>query len=159
MSSIKHFVIVAACLLAATAQAQVTVKQAWVRATVVQQNATGAFMQVHSPSPVRLVAASSPLTPTVEVHEMAMQNDVMTMRQIPAIEIGAGKTVELKPGGYHIMLLKLTQQVKVGDIVPLTLEFEAADGKRQTVKVDAPARPLNASPVGEAHSGHGGKAH
>jgi copper(I)-binding protein len=122
-------------MLAAAAQAQVTVKDAWVRATVPQQKATGAFMQLQSAKGSRLVSASSPLTPNVEVHEMAIQDNVMRMRQVPAIELPAGKTVDLKPGGYHIMFMNLTQPVKEGDSVPLTLVFEGKDGQRETVEV------------------------
>jgi protein SCO1/2 len=93
----------------------------------------------------KLVSASSPVTPVVEVHEMAMQDGVMRMRQVPALALPAGKTVELRPGGYHVMLLDLKQQVKEGDTVPLTLVFEGQDGKRETLEVKAPVRALNAS--------------
>ncbi|KTT25681.1 copper chaperone PCu(A)C [Pseudacidovorax intermedius] len=139
---------------AAAAHAQVTVKDAWVRATVPQQKATGAFMQLESPQDTRLVSASSPLTPTVEVHEMAMQDNVMRMRQVPAIDLPAGKAVELKPGGYHVMLMDLKQQVKVGETVPLSLVFEGKDGKRQTVQVQAPVRPLKNDAMPMTHGEH-----
>lgn len=132
-------------LLATAAQAQVTVKDAWVRATVPQQKATGAFLQIQSAKDAKLVAASSPLTPMVEVHEMAMHDNVMKMRQVPAVELPAGKTVELKPGGFHVMLMDLKQQVKAGDTVTLTLVVEGKDGKRESVEVKAAVRPLNAS--------------
>lgn len=143
---IRHFA--AAAVLAATAgsafaQANVSVKDAWVRATVPQQKATGAFMQLQAAADSKFVSASSPLTPTVEVHEMAMQGDVMRMRQVQAIELPAGKPVELKPGGYHIMLLNLKAQVKEGDTVPFTLVFEGKDGKRETVDIKAPVKALN----------------
>jgi len=148
----------AALLLTAhAAHAQVTVKDAWVRATVPQQKATGAFMQLSAAKDTRLVSASSPVTPVVEVHEMAMQDNVMRMRQIAALDLPAGKAVELKPGGYHVMLLDLKQQVKEGDTVPLTLVFEGKDGKRETVEVKAPVRALNAS--AQPAAGHGGHKH
>ena len=146
--------IAAVAMLAAVAHAQVTVKDAWVRATVPQQKATGAFMQLQSARDSRLVSASSPLTPNVEVHEMAMQDNVMKMRQVPAIELPAGKAVDLKPGGYHIMLMNLTQAVKEGETVPLTLTFEGKDGQRETVDVKAPVRPLNSSAAPAKHGGH-----
>ena len=111
-------------------QAQVSVKEPWVRATVAQQKATGAFMRLESAQDTKLVGASSPLTATVEVHEMLMQDNVMKMREVPAIEVPAGKPVDLKPGGYHIMLMNLPQQVKAGDDIPLALVFEDKDGKR-----------------------------
>ncbi|MDT9001065.1 copper chaperone PCu(A)C [Paucibacter sp. APW11] len=126
------------------AQAQVSVKDAWVRATVAQQKATGAFMQLTAGEDGKLVAISSALTPVVELHEMAMDKDVMKMRQIATLALPAGKTVELKPGGYHVMLLDLKTQLKPGDSVPLSLVFEDKAGKRQTVEVKAEVRALNA---------------
>lgn len=154
MQIVIRTAIVAAAMLAATAHAQVTVKDAWVRATVPQQKATGAFMQLQSAKDSRLVSASSPLTPNVEVHEMAMQENVMKMRQVPAIELPAGKAVDLKPGGYHIMLMNLTQTVKEGETVPLTLVFEGKDGQHETVDVKAPVRPLNSGAAPAMHGGH-----
>ncbi len=143
-----------ACLLALSATsafAQVTVKDAWVRATVPQQSATGAFMKLESPQDARLVSASSPAAGVVEIHEMTMDNGIMKMRPVKGVDIPAGKGAELKPGGYHVMMMNLKQQVKEGDVVPLTLVIEGKDGKRQTLEVKAIARPLNA-----ADSGHGG---
>lgn len=152
--AIRSLVTAAVLIAAAAAQAQVTVKDAWVRATVPQQKATGAFMQLQSTKDTKLVSASSPLTPNVEVHEMAMQDNVMKMRQVPAIELPAGKVVELKPGSYHVMLMNLQKPVSVGDTVSLTLSFEGKDGKRETVEVQAPVRPLNNNAAPSAHNGH-----
>ncbi|MDZ7865940.1 copper chaperone PCu(A)C [Acidovorax sp.] len=152
-----HRSLLAAAAIAAfpfAAQAQVTVKDAWVRATVPQQQATGAFMQIQAARDSKLVSASSPLTNAVEVHEMAMQDNVMRMRQVPAVELPAGKVVNLQPGGYHVMLMNLQQQVKAGDTVPITLVFEGKDGKRESVEVKAPVRPLNATAAPAAHGAH-----
>ena len=148
-----------ACLGAAAAQAQLTVTDPWIRATVPQQKATGLFVQLQSAKDAKLIGASSPLTPTVEVHEMAVQDNVMKMRQVPAVDLPAGKTVELKPGGYHVMLMDLKQQVKAGDTVPVTLQIEGKDGQRQSVEVNALVRPLNAAaPVAPA-AAHGEHKH
>ena len=143
----------AAALAACAAQAQVTVKEAWVRATVPQQKATGVFMQLSAARDSRLVSVSSPVAPVVEVHEMALHDNVMRMRQVPAVALPAGKTVELKPGGYHIMLMDLPRQVKEGETVPLTLVVEGADGQRENLTVQAPVRALSAS-AGGGHGGH-----
>lgn len=140
--------------LCTLAQAQVSVSQPWVRATVAQQQSTGAFMQLSSPTATRLVGVSTPLTSVAEVHEMAMQGDVMRMRQVQALELPAGKAVELRPGGYHVMLMNLKTHVKEGQTVPLTLSFESPDGKRETVQVQAPVRALTAQGAG-GHAGHG----
>ncbi len=129
---------------AAPALADVSVTDSWVRATVPQQKATGAFMQLKSDVPARLVAASSPLAGVVEIHEMRMEKDVMKMGPVTALELPAGQTVQLAPGGYHVMLMDLKAQVKEGDQVPLTLVVENRDGSRHTVELSVPARPLNA---------------
>ena len=156
----NHFIrtFAAAAVLAATAgtafaQANVSVKDAWVRATVPAQKATGAFMQLQAARDSKFVSASSPLTPNVEVHEMAMQGDVMRMRQVQSVDLPAGQRVELKPGGYHLMLLNLKSQVKEGDTVPFTLVFEGKDGKRETVEIKAPVKALN-NTAKPAHAGH-----
>jgi len=132
-------------LAAATAAfSQTTVKDAWVRGTVAQQHASGAFMQITSAKGGRLVSVSSPVAGVSEVHEMAMEGDVMKMRAAPGLELPAGKVVELRPGGYHVMLMDLKQQLKGGDTVPLTLVIEDRDGKRETLEVKAPVRALGA---------------
>ncbi|KQP43700.1 copper chaperone PCu(A)C [Pseudorhodoferax sp. Leaf274] len=151
MQSTLRILLAAGTLVAGIAHAQVTVQDAWVRATVPQQKGTGAFMQLRSAKDVRLVSASSPAAPIVEVHEMALQDNVMRMRPVPGLELPAGKTVDLKPGGYHVMLMDLPAQVKAGETVPLTLVFEGKDGQRETVQVQAPVRAVNASaaPAGQ----------
>jgi copper(I)-binding protein len=123
--------------------AQVTVKDPWVRATVSQQRVTGAFMQITSVQDARLVETKSPVAGVVEVHEMTMDKDVMKMRALPSgLDLPAGKAVELKPGGYHIMLMDLKQQVKEGDTVLVTLVVEGKDKKRTTLDVRAPVKAL-----------------
>lgn len=145
MTSIRTALATTLLLAASAGHAQVTVNNPWVRATVPQQQATGAFMQISTPKDSRLVAVRSPLTPTAELHEMTMQDNVMRMRQVPGIALPAGKGAELKPGGYHVMLMGLKQQVKEGETVALTLVFEGKDGQRETVEVKAPVRALNAA--------------
>jgi copper(I)-binding protein len=132
--------------LAATASAfaQTTVKGAWVRGTVAQQKASGAFMHITSGAGGTLVSVSSPVAGVAEIHEMAMDGNVMKMRAVPGLDLPAGKTVELKPGGYHVMLLDLKQQLRPGETVALTLTVEGKDGKREAVDVKAPVEPLTA---------------
>lgn len=141
-----------AALVSTAAQADVSVSDPWVRATVAQQKATGAFMRITSPVDARLVSASSPVAGVVEIHEMVMDGEIMKMRAIPGLALPAGQAVELKPGGYHVMLIDLKQQVKVGDVVPVSIVVEGADGKRETLELKADARPLNsAAPMGQGH--------
>ena len=142
---------VALSTLSAIALAQVTVREPWVRATVAQQKATGAFMQVVSAAGGRLVSASSPVAGVVEIHEMAMDGNVMKMRAIAGLDLPAGKAVELKPGGHHVMLMDLKQGLQAGQSVPITLVVEGAGGRRETVQVSATVRPLASAP---AHAGH-----
>lgn len=132
-------------LITAPAMAELTVKDAWVRATVPQQKATGAFMQITAPRAARLVEASSPVAGVTEIHEMTMDKDIMRMRAIPGIDLPAGKTVELKPGGYHVMLMDLKAPITEGQDVPVTLVIEGADKKRETIVIKATARALGAS--------------
>ncbi|MBS0508101.1 MAG: copper chaperone PCu(A)C [Proteobacteria bacterium] len=145
-----------ALLLAGAAQAQVQVQDAWVRATVPQQKATGAFMRLTAAQDTRLVSASSPVAGVTEVHEMKLVDNVMQMRAVPTLDLPAGQAVDLKPGGYHIMLLDLKQPVAQGASVPLTLVFEGKDGKRQTQELQAPVRALGAAAPAAGHGKHGG---
>ena len=154
----KALSVLSLSLLASLAHAQVTVSEAWVRATVAQQKATGAFMQLQSAQDAKLVSAQSPVAGVTEVHEMAMDNGVMKMRAIPSLALPAGKAVELKPGGYHVMLMDLKGQVKDGDMVPVILVVEGKDGKRQNVEVKAPARVM-AQPAMTHDHGHGAHKH
>ncbi len=135
--------------LAGGAFAQTTVTDAWVRGTVAQQRASGAFMKITSAQGGKLVAVSSPVAGVAEVHEMAMDGNTMRMRAIAALDLPAGKTVELKSGGYHVMLMDLKQQLQGGQTVPLTLVIEGKDGKREIVEVRARVRALGA----DAHGG------
>jgi copper(I)-binding protein len=133
-------------LVALQAAADVTVTEAWVRGTVPAQKATGAFMKVKSTDDAKIVAASSPAARMVEVHEMTMKDNVMQMRPVDALALPAGKTVELKPGGYHVMLMDLVKPLAKGEMVPITLTVEGKDGKRTTAEVKAEVRA-----VGGAH--------
>ena len=120
-------------------QAQVSVKEPWVRATVAQQKATGAFMQISSTEPVRLVEAKSTAARIVEIHEMRMEGDRMMMKAIDALDIVPGRTLELKPGSYHIMLIEMKSEPKEGDQVPITMSFD--DGS--TSRIEATVRKLS----------------
>jgi copper(I)-binding protein len=144
--------------LSFTAWAQTTVKveDAWVRGTVATQKATGAFMRLTPSANARLVAVQSPVAGVAEIHEMAMENDVMKMRQIPGLDLAAGRTLELKPGGYHVMLMDLKQPLKGGDSVPLTLVFEDAAKKRFTQELKVPVTALGGgnAPMPMNHGEH-----
>jgi hypothetical protein len=136
-----QFSIAALALAAGAASAQTTVNDAWVRATVPQQKATAMFASGSSARGGRLVAASSPVAGIAEVHEMAMEGNVMKMRAVAGgLPLPAGKAVALTPGGYHLMLMDLKQTLKAGDTVPVTLVIEGSDKKRETVELKVPVR-------------------
>src|SRR3989344_4032259 len=124
----------------ASAQVQVQVSDAWVRATVPGQPSSGAFMTVTADSDSKLLRVASPVAKDVQIHEMSMKDDVMRMGPVDSITLPAGTPVKLDPDGYHVMLMGLTGQIKEGDQVPLTLTVENARGERQTVEVKAAAR-------------------
>ncbi len=140
---------------AATAQT-VTVADAWVRATVAAQRATGAFLKLTvQGADATLIAVTSPVAGVTQIHEMAMSKGVMRMREvIGGVPLKAGQIFELKPGGYHIMMMDLKQPVKAGDRVLLSLTFKQANGQQTTTQVDAEVRGLNgqaAMPHGKTH--------
>jgi copper(I)-binding protein len=132
----------ALCAALGCAQAATTVADAWARGTVPQQQASGAFMRITSAEGGKLIGVSSPMAATVEVHEMKMDGGVMKMGAVPSLELPAGQAVELKPGGYHVMLMGLKQQLKAGDNVPLTLTIEGKGGQKETLQVTAPVKAL-----------------
>ena len=127
----------------AIAQTAPKVEGAWARPTVAGQAGGGGFLKITSATADRLVAASAPISKTVELHTMQMDGDVMRMREIPAIEIPAGQTVELKPGGLHVMFIGLTQTLDNGASFPLTLRFEKAG----EVKVEMQVRNQGPAPM------------
>lgn len=145
-----------ATLIAGAAWAQaaapaVQVEGAWARASVQGQKGTGAFMKLTAKESLKLVAAASPAAGVAEVHEMKMEGDVMKMRALPALDLPAGKTVELKPGGYHVMLMDLKAPLAKGATVPLTLVFKDAQGAESKVELQV---PVSAQAPGAA-GGHG----
>ncbi|MFM2066503.1 MAG: hypothetical protein RLZZ584_1412 [Pseudomonadota bacterium] len=157
MESTSSKLVAALVLSAACAgvNAEVTVKDPWVRATVAQQRATGAFMELTTTDAVRLVEVRSTAAKIVEVHQMLMENNVMKMQAVPALELKPGKVTELKPGGYHVMLIDLVKPLSAGDSVPLTLVIEGADKKQTQVQVKADVRTLNSRPAAaDPHAGH-----
>ena len=138
----QFFTLIVSTAFASTAAAQITVTNPWIRATVLQQTASGAYLQVRSENNARLVAVNSPLAASVQLHKMEMNGQRMTMREVDAIELPAGATVNLASGGYHVMLSGLKRQLKEGDVVPLSLVVERKKGRRESIAVIAPVKPL-----------------
>lgn len=131
--------------------AQTQVDDAWVRATVAGQQATGAFMTVTASSDSKLLSVQTPVAKIVQIHESTMKNDVMSMHPVEFVALPAGKAVTLDPHSYHVMLIDLVGQVKEGDKVPLTLTVENANGEKESIKVEAEARALNTMDHSKMH--------
>ena len=142
MRTILFVVLLAA---AAAAQAQVEARAAWARATVQGQTTAGAYMQLTSNERVSLVGVESAAAANAEIHEMRMEGKVMRMRALSRLELLPGKTTELKPGGYHIMLLELKRPLKKGEIVPIRLKLEMKDKSIKMLEVKAEVREPTAA--------------
>ena len=130
--------------------APVEVQDAWVRAAVPGQSGTGAFMKLTAHAGLRLVGVRTPVAGVAEVHEMKMDGDTMRMRAVAGIDLPEHRTVELRPGGFHLMLMDLKQPIAKDTTVPLTLQFEDAKGVKSALAVDAPVRttaPAGAAPA------------
>ncbi len=125
---------------APAAAVPVTVEGAWVRPTVPGQKGTGAFMRITAKEGMKLVGAASPAAGVTEVHEMKMEGNVMRMRAITALDLPAGQTVELKPGGYHVMLMDLKAALPKDTTVPITLMLRDARGAQQRLELSVPVR-------------------
>jgi copper(I)-binding protein len=158
--SIATAVCVTGLAFTSWAQAQnVEVQNAWARATVQGQKATGAFMTLTAQTPGRLVSVSSPVAGVAEVHEMKMEGDVMKMRALAnGLELPAGKPVELKPGGYHVMLMDLKLPLQKDTTIPVTLVFKDAKGVETKKELKLPVSQT--APAGAAAApAHGAHKH
>jgi copper(I)-binding protein len=153
IKSIARTVACAAMLwyfLAAAARAEevnagdLVITQAWSRATPSGAKVGGGYLTIENKgsAPDRLIGGSAEVAGKVQVHQMAMDNGVMTMRPLDnGLTIEPGKTVKLAPGGYHLMLLDLKSPLKQGDKVPVTLEFEKAGKVNLSLDVQGVGAP------------------
>jgi len=143
---------VAVVLLASGAAAQTgspEITSIWARATPGRADTGAAYVTIESAKADRLTGASTPVASKAELHEVTMQDGIMKMRSMPAIELPAGRTVVLKPGSIHIMLIGLKQPLQAGESFPLTLEFEKAGDRQVNVTVAKPGA------MGPDHAGGG----
>lgn len=131
--------VIGACAPALAADA-VNVSKPWVRATVAGQSVAGAYMDITAKTNAALVSVASPVAAKAELHVMTMDGGVMKMRPLDKLDLPAGKTVNLKPGGYHVMLIDIKRELKAGERVALTLTVQNPRGARSTLQVDAEVR-------------------
>jgi hypothetical protein len=156
MISRLAYTAVAALALGGAAVAQnyttgpLKIEQPWTRATPAGAKVAGGYVAVTNTgaAPDRLIGGSSEIAGKVEIHEMAMNNGVMTMRGLPdGLDLKPGAKLELKPGGYHIMFMDLKRQLKEGEKVKGTLTFEKAGA----VPVEFSVQSVGARAPAEAH--------
>ncbi len=120
------------------------------RATVPAQKMSGGFVKIENKGGAdKLLSASSPASKSMELHTMTMDGNVMKMREVKAIDIPSNGTVELKPGGLHLMFIDLNEQLKPGSTFKVKLKFEKAG------EVEVPFQVMDMRPAGHGHSGHG----
>jgi periplasmic copper chaperone A len=147
----------ALCVAGLSAQAHsfkigsIAIDHPYARATAPGQPTGGGYLELdnHGGND-RLVSASASISSAVELHSMSMEGDVMRMRQVDGIALPAGKAVELKPGGLHIMFVGLKAPLKAGDKFPMKLKSEKAGEAEVTVNVEAPGAAMAAS-AGHRH--------
>ena len=132
--------LVTALLMSVPAYADVTVSDAWARATRPGQKVGAAYMTLQSPEDTTLVKVESPAAGTVEIHSMTMNDGVMKMRMLENLPLKANETVKLAPGGFHLMLFDLAKPLQAGETVQLTLHFKDSAGNTSSLQTDAPVR-------------------
>ena len=141
------WIVVAALLFAAQVQAgEVTVSDAWSRATAPGQENGSVGVVITSKKDARLIAVTSPVAASAEIHTMTMEGGVMKMRQLEYLPLPANQPVTLGPGGDHLMLFGLKHALKAGEKVPLTITVQYADKSTEKLNMKALVRPLSAKP-------------
>jgi copper(I)-binding protein len=125
----------------AQSKGDLEIEKPWARATPPGAAIGGGYLVIRNKGTAadRLVGVTSPASARVEIHEMTMEKDVMRMREVKGVDVPAKKSVELKPGGYHLMLIELKAPLKPGDKVPVTLRFEKAGDVKAELAVGAMA--------------------
>ena len=126
----------------------------WVRASVPGQVNGAGYLQIDNKTthPDRLLSAESDVATRIELHNVITENGVAQMRQVQAIDVPAGGSAKLAPGGYHVMFLQMTAPFKLGTEVPVVLKFEKAG----EVRVKFSVKPPTYNPPGQMQGGNHG---
>lgn len=139
------FTLTAALLFANQALAgDIKVSNAWARATAPGQEVGSVGLHISSKQNAYLIAVSSPMAESAEIHTMTMEEGIMRMRQLENLELRANHEITLGPGSDHLMLFGLKHPLKAGEQIPLTLTFQFADKHTEQIKISARIEPLNA---------------
>ena len=156
LSKLALMALLLAVAPAAFAQAggtsEINVEQPWARATPAGAMTGAVYMTLANKTDTadRLTAAASDVAGKVQIHEMAVVNGIMQMRQlVDGLAIPAGGSVTLKPGGYHVMLIGLKKQLIAGQTIPLTLTF----AKAGTISITVPIQSIGATQSGKGGMG------
>ena len=143
-----HLIVIAGIAFSSSLSAQsalvgpIKIENAYTRATVPGQQVAGGFMKIENKGTTdQLVSASSPLAGEVQLHEMAMEGNVMKMRQVKDITVPAGGSIELKPGGLHLMFMNIKAPLAAGESVPVKLKFAKAGEVEVKMPVNAMGQP------------------
>jgi len=140
------------CLSAQAWAGDLTVTNAWARASAPGQDSASIQCELTSAKDAKVVGVASPVANSSELHHMMQMNGMMMMHATKSIPLAAGKPLDLSGQGYHLMLIGLKQPLKAGDSVPFTLTVEYANKHREQIESKAEVRPLTAT--NEAHEHH-----
>lgn len=140
--------------------AELSADEAWARASLGAGTAGAVFLQIHNngSAPARIVSAATPVAEAAELHTHQMDGSVMRMRPVAALEVPAGGSLRLQPGGNHIMLFGLKQPLHEGDSFDLTLTSESGESVTLAVQVFSPTHMgdmEHGSGMGHGSGGHG----
>jgi periplasmic copper chaperone A len=136
-----------AALMVSAAHAQIAVEEAWIRATPPGATTAAGYLIIRADSADRLLSVTSPAAERVEPHITVHEGDVARMREVKGYDVPANGTLELKPGGAHLMFINIKAPMKEGMTVPATLKFQRVGD----FKVEFQVHPLVA---GGEHHGH-----
>lgn len=151
----KGIVILNMACFTVLAHAEVKITDAWVKPTMPGQPVAGAYMTLVSDKDAHIVEMHSPVAGKTEIHSMSMEGNIMRMKRLERLPLKAGKPVELKPGGFHIMLMDLNHQIKEGEAVPISLVAQDESGKKVTLSIKAiAASPKTTESSPDAHMHH-----
>lgn len=135
------FTLLVAISACAVAENDISISNAWARATAPGQKVAAAYMDLSSKEGATLVKAETSIAGIVEIHSMTMENDVMKMRMLNELVLPAGQTVSLAPSGYHLMLFDLKQSLDAGQSAAFKLHFKTKSGETRIISVDLPIKP------------------
>ena len=141
-----RYLLLLLALAATPAAAQIAVEDAWIRATPPGAKTAAGYLVIRADAADRLVSVSSPSAERVTTHVTVHEGDVARMREVKGYDVPAGGTLELKPGGAHLMFVNIKAPFKEGEQIPATLRF----AKAGEIKVEFHVAPL----TGDMHHGH-----